>query len=322
MDKEEPGWAYGRVTAPMQPLPWNDIAKAADRLGGRLVVNAFVFGDADGCAVFNDWYAKNAPVGLRVRSRVAREVPRVWLEGANGPVILVSSDELSLTEAARQLEKQLKSRTVIMNDQLKQGIEALSRSGAARMLQPVSTPTGPEDSAWEGYVKQLAGMPEAERAHRLYGTFEPTSVPFELDPRECVANTFNHRPVSAWSTSMPTGVRITHQPTGIMVEETTGRSTHVNKAEAFRKLTALVAAAPKPVKAPTPPPFGTLEGLRAWHQDQADLQKAEDAKFTAMCHARTEPGKVTTFARIAEQARALAELHLSAVHVLNEAAKG
>lgn len=72
----------------------------------------------------------------------------------------------------------------------------------------------------------------------------------ELNPQDLRIDTFHAERVGGWSTATPIAVRITHVPTGLTAERSDDRSVHKNKAEAFKDLTAKVAAAPGPFKSP------------------------------------------------------------------------
>lgn len=62
----------------------------------------------------------------------------------------------------------------------------------------------------------------------------------ELKPEDISISTFSSRQRGGWDTTPDNGVRLTHRPTGISVEESGDRSAHRNKANAFARLEELV----------------------------------------------------------------------------------
>ena len=65
------------------------------------------------------------------------------------------------------------------------------------------------------------------------------------------------------------GVRLRHQPTGVMVTATEDRSQHVNKARALRRLRAAIAMT---VRRPIPEDYHPGEVLRSCLNGQAHLK--------------------------------------------------
>ena len=62
----------------------------------------------------------------------------------------------------------------------------------------------------------------------------------EINTKDLVISTFRKSGQGGWNTSPEMGVRITHTPSGLFVQEDEDRSVHRNKAVAFQKLTKLL----------------------------------------------------------------------------------
>lgn len=65
---EEPGWSYGRAKSSKPTPKWTEVQRCAEEFGGRVVGNKISFPTSEGKALFDIWYAENAPASLRVRS--------------------------------------------------------------------------------------------------------------------------------------------------------------------------------------------------------------------------------------------------------------
>lgn len=63
----------------------------------------------------------------------------------------------------------------------------------------------------------------------------------ELKPEDLTVDTYHAERVGGWSTAQPIAVRITHNPTGIVVSKSDDRSVHRNRANAYADLCAAVA---------------------------------------------------------------------------------
>ena len=84
----------------------------------------------------------------------------------------------------------------------------------------------------------------AENARELGLDYEPAQQePLELDPKDVHVEVVTKQ-MGGFAPVMTNGVRLTHKPTGTVVEETAERSAHRNRDVAWKKLAKLVASPP------------------------------------------------------------------------------
>lgn len=104
--------------------------------------------------------------------------------------------------------------------------------------------------ALEALESLFSGQVDHERGKRCSDAItalrtalaEQSAEQKELDPKDIFVELVA-KPVSGFAPTRTNGVRLTHRPTGISVEETDERSPHKNKHIAWEKLKQLVSAA-------------------------------------------------------------------------------
>lgn len=99
------------------------------------------------------------------------------------------------------------------------------------------------------YCLTLANGDCVSHDPRCMHNAQPASA--ETEPQDLQIDTSVTRMGSGgWSHFVDIGVRITHKPTGIVVEESSDRSQHRNRAIAIEKLKTMLAAAPTHAQQP------------------------------------------------------------------------
>lgn len=89
-------------------------------------------------------------------------------------------------------------------------------------------------------------------------------------------DTFRITRSGGWSFNTDTGVRITHIPSGVYVEEKGDRSVHKNRCEAMRKMQRAFDLAPKLFNPPPPEQVQHAELKKAWDEYCGDAQINND----------------------------------------------
>ena len=105
-----------------------------------------------------------------------------------------------------------------------------------------------------------------------------------LDPKELRIDTFHTAPASGWVAKAENGVRVTHLPSGVYVEEKAERSQHKNKVEAYRKLEIALALLPPealvlPSKPEEDPELTAITIRKAFIEYRGEAMMTSDEAF-------------------------------------------